>query len=229
MSRLFPLGLLLGMFVLVGCSRPNFSRPTIPVTSTTVPMEASSSALISPEGAFSAVIVSPLSNPKARITKKPFGLAVAPRASPVPLERFSGFHTGTDFEVTEAEQGEDVPVYVICTGFVRQARYASGYGGVVVQDCVIEGQAVTVIYGHLDLASVTATVGSELLIGERLALLGDVGPETDGERKHLHLGIHKGKEVDIRGYVPTESALSEWIDPMAALFPGKRTSFPFTM
>ncbi len=192
-------------------------------------MGASSSTPISPEGAFSAVIVSPLSDPKARITKKPFGLAVTPRASPVPLERFSGFHTGTDFEVTEAEQGQDVPVYVICIGSVRQVRSASGYGGVVVQDCVIEGQAVTVIYGHLDLASVTATVGSELLIGEQLGLLGDVGPETDGERKHLHLGIHKGKAVDIRGYVPAESGLSEWIDPMVALFPGEWTSFPFTM
>ncbi len=37
--------------------------------------------------------------------------------------------------------------------------------------------------------------------------------ETDGERKHLHLGIHKGTVVDLRGYVDSELDLKNWINP----------------
>jgi hypothetical protein len=37
-------------------------------------------------------------------------------------------------------------------------------------------------------------------------------PETDGVRKHLHLGIHKGTSIDIRGYVPTQDSVEQWLD-----------------
>lgn len=30
--------------------------------------------------------------------------------------------------------------------------------------------------------------------------------DTDGERKHLHLGIHLGEVVDIRGYVQKKNS-----------------------
>ncbi|HZZ99469.1 MAG TPA: hypothetical protein VFK07_02035, partial [Candidatus Paceibacterota bacterium] len=36
--------------------------------------------------------------------------------------------------------------------------------------------------------------------------------QTDGERKHLHLGIHKGSAVDITGYVSSDDLLSNWLD-----------------
>ncbi|MDP1845177.1 MAG: hypothetical protein Q8L09_00330 [Candidatus Moranbacteria bacterium] len=39
------------------------------------------------------------------------------------------------------------------------------------------------------------------------------GAETDGERKHLHLGIHKGAGVNILGYVQSKAELSGWLDP----------------
>lgn len=41
----------------------------------------------------------PLTDAAARITKKPFGIFITPQNSPVQPERFSGFHTGTDFEI----------------------------------------------------------------------------------------------------------------------------------
>ena len=43
--------------------------------------------------------------------------------------------------------------------------------------------------------------------------------ETDGERKHLHLGIHKGTAVDISGYVANAAQLKPWINVMDYLEP----------
>jgi len=41
--------------------------------------------------------------------------------------------------------------------------------------------------------------------------------QTDGERKHLHLGIHKGTNVNLLGYVQNSQALSQWFDALTLL------------
>lgn len=79
-------------------------------------------------------------------------------------------------------------------------------------------QEVTVIYGHLKIESVETTVGSEMNPSQALGILGKgFSAETDGERKHLHLGIHRGTGVTLLGYVSSQEALSQWIDPMEYL------------
>src|SRR3989338_10346295 len=45
----------------------------------------------------------PLDNSSERVTKKPFGKYITPADSPVQPERFSGYHTGADFEVFSNE------------------------------------------------------------------------------------------------------------------------------
>ena len=158
-------------------------------------------------------IVAPISNALVRVTKKPFGLKVSPNNSPVSPEKFTGYHTGVDFETYLEEQNIAVPIYAFCSGQLAVKEYASGYGGVAVQRCVIDGEAVTVIYGHLKLASIVSKVGQELLAGEQLGILGQAySKETDGERKHLHLGIHKGSIINIKGYVQTPTELDQWLD-----------------
>ena len=99
-----------------------------------------------------------------------------------------------------------------CAGKLAVKRIASGYGGVLAQNCILAGEPVAVVYGHIALGSVTAKVGDELKSGEQIAALGEPGIDTDGERKHLHLGIHKGSQVDIRGYVQNQSELGGWLD-----------------
>jgi hypothetical protein len=38
--------------------------------------------------------------------------------------------------------------------------------------------------------------------------------ETNGERKHLHLGFHKGNGINLLGYVNTQEQLIDgWLDP----------------
>ncbi len=50
---------------------------------------------------------------------------------------------------------------------------------------------------------------------EPFAVLGSAfGDDTGGERMHLHLGIKKGRAIDLRGYVQNKSELKSWIDFM---------------
>ncbi|MDD5290486.1 MAG: M23 family metallopeptidase, partial [Patescibacteria group bacterium] len=129
-------------------------------------------------------------------------------------EKFSGYHTGVDLETTPAEQNIDVPIFAVCSGQLLLKEWASGYGGVAVQKCEINNQTVTVIYGHLKLASIQTKINQELAAGEQIGVLGQgYSTETDGERKHLHLGIHLGATINILGYVQKESELSQWLDP----------------
>lgn len=163
-------------------------------------------------------VVAPISRAAERVTKKPFGLQVSPNNSPIQPERFSGYHTGVDFETFPEEKNSDVAINAICDGKLASKRNASGYGGLATQYCTIDGQAVTVVYGHMRLSSITAKVGEELKVGQNLGVLGTgFSSETDGERKHLHLGIVKGQGSDIRGYVTQQSLLGDFIDVMKYL------------
>jgi murein DD-endopeptidase MepM/ murein hydrolase activator NlpD len=163
--------------------------------------------------ASSAVFALPISAATSRITKKPFGIYVTPQNSPVSPERFTGYHTGVDFETTPAEANIDVPIFAICDGKLSLKESASGYGGVAVESCMLDGSPITVIYGHIKITSVTASVGDDLRKGEQIAVLGKgYSSETDGERKHLHLGIHKGTGVNILGYVQNKSQLANWLN-----------------
>lgn len=158
---------------------------------------------------------SPIADASRRVTKKPFGFFIQPGHSPVPNDRFSGYHVGVDFETFENEQETDVAISAICTGPLLLKKYATGYGGVAVQECTLENRTVSVTYGHLNLASIARDAGEKIAQGERIGSLGDgYSPQTDGVRKHLHLGVREASAADIRGYVKDESEISTWLDPL---------------
>ncbi len=166
-----------------------------------------------------AGFVSPLDRGNERVTKKPFGILIHKATSPIQPERFSGYHTGADFEIFPEESDIDVTVSAVCTGSLLSKRSVSGYGGVVIQSCEHDGKPVTIIYGHLRLAGIKMQKGATLSAGKAIGMLGTgYSVETDGERKHLHLGIHKGATPDIRGYVSDANDLSGWIDPLSRIF-----------
>lgn len=160
-----------------------------------------------------AVFIEPISQALSRVTKKPFGIYVTPQNSPVSPEKFTGYHTGVDFETLPDEASTDVPIYAICNGSLALKKYATSYGGVAVESCKLNGQDITIIYGHLKLASITINIGSKLIAGQPIGILGKgYSTETDGERKHLHLGIHKGSTLNLLGYVQNASELANWLD-----------------
>lgn len=194
--------LLIVGFILI--NRTGKSKPNISPTYSSLPNPNTGSGLQS--------FGEPIDKAVQRITKKPFGIFVSPGNSPVSPERFTGYHTGVDFEIFPGEENTAVPVYTICSGPLLEKITASGYGGVAVQKCELGNQPVTVIYGHLKLSSITANLGQQLDKGENLAVLGQgYSTETGGERKHLHLGIHKGNGIDLRGYVQDPNELTNWI------------------
>lgn len=165
-----------------------------------------------------ASFLPPMDRALERVTKKPFGIEILKGHSPVVNDRFSGYHVGVDFETFPEERGADVAVTAICDGPVILKTWANGYGGVLVQRCVLDGSDVHVLYGHIDVETATWTEGEQIAQGDTVALLGEGGTEeTDGVRKHLHLGVHAGPELDIRGYVQDEAEISGWLDVLEYL------------
>ena len=161
------------------------------------------------------IFMSPLDRVTERVTKKPFGIFISPKSSPIQPERFSGYHTGVDFEIFPEELEKEVAVNAVCSGKLLVKRAATGYGGVAVQSCDLGGTPITVIYGHLRLDSIKGAIGEDIAIEEALGVLGRAySSETGGERKHLHLGMHNGLEINILGYVSLKNLLDNWLDPM---------------
>ena len=158
----------------------------------------------------------PLDQYEERMTKKPFGIFITPENSPVSPERFYGYHTGVDFEIMEDEVVTEIAVRAICDGTIKEKKYISGYGGVVVQGCVIDDETVSIIYGHLRLSD--ARGGGDVRYGDEIGFLGKAySTQTSNERKHLHLGIYRGSGIDVRGYVQDEDELSQWMDPCSVI------------
>lgn len=156
----------------------------------------------------------PLDRAKERVSKKSFGIFITPQTSPVQPEKFHGYHTGTDFEIFPEELSAEVKIQAVCSGKLEMKKYATGYGGVAVESCILDNQPITVIYGHLRFSSIAVSPGADLKAGDTIGVLGDAySVETSGERKHLHLGFHKGTSVNILGYVQNKAELSAWLDP----------------
>ncbi len=167
----------------------------------------------------------PIPDARSRPVALGFGMHVTPNAKENPIdppERFEGYHAGIDYEVLASELDKEVPISAICGGSVLYSGYAEGYGGVLSQRCEIAHESVTVIYGHLAPEGL-APEGAVLTAGERLGILAPAKSFWSGDnRKHLHLGIHRGEEPSILGYVREPMELEAFIDPAAVLPRGAR-------
>lgn len=160
----------------------------------------------------SATFTAPIDGFRERITKKPFGILITPETSPVQPERFRGYHTGADVEYGDVK-GE-VLVRAVADGEVVVANVTQGYGGLLAIQHSLDGNPVIGIYGHVK-PSRLPRVGQTVKAGEQVAILGEgEGPETDGERKHLHFGLLKGTQLNVRGYVQNQEELKNWYNPL---------------
>lgn len=156
-------------------------------------------------------VVEPVENFREGVLYKDYGLYVSPSNSPVEGERFTGYHTGLDIESME---DIDTSVLAVEDGVVEFRDVVDGYGGVLILSHEIDGEVYSFLYGHLDPDSMILEDRVEK--GEEIGVLGEgFSEETDGERKHLHLGVKPGVDLDARGYVASEDELLEWIDPMS--------------
>lgn len=164
-----------------------------------------------------ASFTDPVDRAKERVNKKPFGIYITPESSPVKPERFMGYHNAVDFEVFDNELDHDVEVKAVCGGPLKYRDMVGGYGGVGIQECLLDNEPITVLYGHMKVESLPA-VGTFLHPGQPIGVLGKNQSEESGfERRHLHLGFRKGTEIDFRGYTASEASLESWIDPCTVI------------
>jgi hypothetical protein len=156
--------------------------------------------------------VVPIKEFSSRITKKPFGIYITPKNSPVQPERFTGYHTGVDVEYGDIEY--EVAIVAITDGIVERSEWVSGYGGVMAIRHIIDNKKYLAIYGHLNPDKLTPK-GKNVIKGGQIGILGKgMSIETDGERKHLHFALYTGDDINLRGYVNNEGELSAWVDPV---------------
>lgn len=165
-------------------------------------------------------VAPPMDNALNRPTPLHFGMHVSPDPAENPIdppERFVGYHAAVDYEVSAEELDAEVPVYAVCGGKVVYSGFAEGYGGLLVHRCVMNGEPVTVLYGHVSRQGLPAE-GDVVTAGQKIAVLAAArSVDSGGNRKHLHLGIHKGKTLDVRGYVQEETELGQYVDPTTLL------------
>ncbi len=164
----------------------------------------------------------PLDKSDQRQTLLKFGMYVTPDPATNPIsppERFTGYHTGLDIEILPGEKDITIPVKTICEGKIIYAGTIEGYGGVIIQECTISNQPVSVLYGHLNTQSFSVAKSNDPVPAQTaVAELGkDHTEETGNTRKHLHLGIHKGNHIEFLGYVNDPNELKEFIDPLPLL------------
>lgn len=194
-------------------------------------MNASASLSIS----LLTLIMSLMSAPKAQIPsftwpvdayqKRPllltFGMNVTPTSENnpiVPPERFSGYHSALDIEIYPDEINKKVTVNASCAGKILTIGMVNGYGGVLVQSCKINNQEVTILYGHLDPDDFLVKFGDSVKAGDDIGILAPHKTAKSGfNRKHLHLQIHRGTNIVLRGYVSREEDLAQYIDPQSIL------------
>src|SRR4030042_1218728 len=65
----------------------------------------------------------PLARARERVTKKPFAIKISPDNSPVSPEKFSGYHTGTDYEIFPEEENSDIRVFAVFDGPRQCLKY----------------------------------------------------------------------------------------------------------
>lgn len=166
-------------------------------------------------------LVYPIDRFLERITTNDFGTYYPSGGSSNPDTKvcpsatyYVGYHTANDLETFPEEENSAVPAYAIADGVVRQIGPVSGYGGLIVIESTINNQIYTIYYGHLDLSTSALKTQDKVTVGQKIAELGKQCSQSNGDvRKHLHFAIHKGTTIDVRGYAPSETALSDWLDP----------------
>lgn len=171
---------------------------------------------ISPSSTTKLTLSPPINNFDGRLTKRWFGKYVTPLDNQGMAcgKGFTGYHTGDDLEVSKEEINQTIPIYAIAEGQVKRIGFVSGYGGLIIIEHNLNGQLVTAYYGHIALSSSSLKNGDDVISGQQIAALGEqCSTQTDFERKHLHFAIHKGNQIDVRGYVPVKADLDAWLDP----------------
>lgn len=104
------------------------------------------------------------------------------RSDPFTGERT--YHAGSDYGAADG-----TPIYAIADGRVIVAEFTGSYGGLIVVEHTVSGQAVRSAYAHMWAHGIHVTVGQAVSAGTHI---GDVGSSGRSTGAHLHLEIRPG-------------------------------------
>lgn len=94
-------------------------------------------------------------------------------------------HTGIDWN-----PGRGYPIVAMADGVVSKVvTSGSSLGVYIVIDHVVNGQAVSSVYGHMENGSLRHSVGDEVRVGDQVGTVGSTGVTT---APHLHFEIRIG-------------------------------------
>jgi len=113
----------------------------------------------------------------------PVGSGFGPRAAA--CGACSTNHTGVDWNPAYG-----TPIIAVADGVVSKVVTSGSTLGVYITiDHVIDGQAITSVYGHMVSGSVTHAVGDEVRVGDQIGQVGSTGVTT---APHLHFELRIG-------------------------------------
>lgn len=104
------------------------------------------------------------------------------RADPFTGER--SFHTGSDYGAADG-----TPIYAVADGRVTVAEFTGGYGGLIVIEHTVGGQALRTAYAHMWQHGIHVTPGQTVTAGTHI---GDVGSSGRSTGAHLHFEVRPG-------------------------------------
>ncbi|GAA2843474.1 peptidase M23-like protein [Leucobacter komagatae] len=104
------------------------------------------------------------------------------RSDPFTGER--SFHSGSDYGASDG-----TPIYAVADGHVLVAEFSGGYGGLIVIEHTVRGQALRTAYAHMWAHGIHVTPGQTVTAGTHI---GDVGSSGRSTGAHLHLEVRPG-------------------------------------
>lgn len=131
------------------------------------------------------------------VMTSPFGY----RTDPITGART--LHEGTDYAAPDG-----TPIYAVADGIVTVAEYTDTWGGHIVIDHTIGGQAVSTGYIHMWASGIHVTVGERVTAGQHIADVGSSGRSTG---PHLHLEVRPGggEPIDADTWLAQHGAASQ--------------------
>lgn len=104
------------------------------------------------------------------------------RSDPFTGER--SFHSGSDYGAADG-----TPIYAAADGRVTVAEFTGGYGGLIVIEHTVRGQALRTAYAHMWQHGIHVTPGQTVTAGTHI---GDVGSSGYSTGAHLHFEVRPG-------------------------------------
>ncbi|MCI1978270.1 MAG: M23 family metallopeptidase [Bifidobacteriaceae bacterium] len=131
------------------------------------------------------------------VMTSPFGY----RTDPITGART--LHEGTDYAAPDG-----TPIYAVADGIVTVAEYTDTWGGHIVIDHTIGGQAISTGYIHMWASGIHVTVGERVTAGQHIADVGSSGRSTG---PHLHLEVRPGggEAIDADTWLAQHGAASQ--------------------